>query len=107
MGSIDEISSMLGRLCADNEEANRQRTAMWTKLDEMSIELTELCGTLKTLNGSHIALHGVVHNEHGPVISDVKALKQRGIGMLAGVGLFGAGGYAAISEIIKRMTGHQ
>jgi len=105
MGDIDEISRVLGELKADNAEAMRQRDAMWNKFDEVSKTCTEISGCVKMLGAQHVALSAKIDLEHAPVIADMKALKQRGIGMLAVIGLVATAAAALVGNFFEKIFG--
>jgi hypothetical protein len=105
MTGVDEISRMLGELRADNAEAMRQREAMWNKFDEVSKTCTEISGCVKMLGAQHIALATRIDAEHAPVINEMKQLKQRGIGVLAILGIVGTVIAAMLSSAFDKFFG--
>jgi len=105
MTGVDEISRMLGELRADNAEAMRQRTAMWNKFDEVSKTCSEISGCVKMLGAQHVALAAKIDVEHAPVINEMKQLKQRGIGVLAILGIVGTVVAATLSSLFDKFFG--
>ena len=101
---LSEVSTAIGRLMAFSEESQRQRDAMFKKLDEIANTVHQSIGQAKLVA---VEVENVKKkiNEFQPVIDEMKTLKQRGIGALAVIGI-GAGSIsAAITKLVSTFTG--
>mgnify|MGYP003661569116 CR=1 FL=1 len=101
---LNEVSTAIGRLMAVSEEGQRQREAMFRKLDEIANTVHQSIGQAKLVS---VEVENVKKkiNEFQPVIDEMKTLKQRGIGALAVIGI-GAGSIsAAITKLVSTFTG--
>ena len=96
MAELDALSEIVGTLRAEVKENRRQHDASFKKLDGIENKLTELSGQLKLLAESHSDLKLQVNEEIKPTIADYKAMKNRGMGVIAFVGLLGSGVGAGI-----------
>jgi hypothetical protein len=90
MGDIDEVSKALGALQASFEEARVSRheiaqklIAISTRIGEMDSKLTVVCQSVQLHEGRLKYLESET--------DIMKGLRNRGIGLIAGVGLLGGG----------------
>ena len=104
---IDPISEVLGQLVAENKEAQRQRTAMFSKLDKLESESLQQRALLET----HMA-EFQRHTEEElrrysqyvePAIVDYQKTKTRAIAVLMTVAAMGAAAWELIQLIIKKV----
>ncbi len=95
MADIDEVSRQLGSLTARVDETMRQNSAIFMKMDNANESLIEQRGAIKLLGTQfvdHKAHVAVKHAQLDIVIKDVDAIKDRGKGLLLGLGIVGGGG---------------
>jgi len=95
VADIDEVSRQLGSLAARVDEAMRQNTAIFMKMDNTNQELIEQRGAIKLLSSQfvdHKAHNATELAKLHAVVKDVDAIKDRGKGLLLGLGIVGGGG---------------
>lgn len=97
-GEINAISNALGRLQESAEAAERSRLAMWGEIKGFRGEQSEMRADLAQV----LALKGRV-DAMEPHVEDWKQTKQRGIGILAVVGLASGGVGAAVVAWLRKM----
>lgn len=100
----DAIARDLGKLIAKAEEAERQRSAMFGRIDDLRKEMSETKGVSNEAMRRIAMMEQKVQEDIKPTVEDYKALKNRGLGMIAMVGLMGAAIGASshkIAEFIK------
>lgn len=102
---LHDISVVIGRLEAENNEAQRQRDAMFKKLDRISDDITKLRGAVEMLAKDHASTAKKVHEDIMPTINEVRNLKQRGMGIIAFIGLVGSGIGATLITAYQKWTG--
>lgn len=95
---INEVSRLLGRIEASTIEAERQRTALFKKMDEFARLQSETNGVAKE------ALARVAKME--PHVEEFKNMRQRGLGIIMFIGGCGAVGGATIMQAFKAWWGH-
>lgn len=100
-----DLNRAIGELTADAAEARRQRDAMWGKLNEISKGVAELRGCMSVMSAQQVSLDAKIKSEIMPTIEDMKALKQRGIGVMVASGLLGGGAWAGITKVFDKFTG--
>ncbi len=105
-GDLDQISMQIGRILSNNEESGRVREAMFRKLDEIGEKLTMVKGAVETVALSHTQLQAKVEGKVMPAIEEMKALKQRGIGIITAVGVLAGGASAGATKIIGKLLGN-
>lgn len=95
MTSIDQVSQQLGSLSARVDEALRQNTAIFMKMDKANEELIEQRGAIKLL-GAQFVDHKLIdvaeHTKFNIATKELDAFKNRGKGIAIGFGLLGGGG---------------
>ena len=101
MAELDALSEIIGTLRAEVKENRRQHDASFKKLDGIENKLTELSGQLKLLAESHSDLKLQVNEEIKPTIADYKAMKNRGMGVIA---LSASWGAALVPESLSFFT---
>lgn len=89
-GQIDQISAAIGALQADARTARDEHTQTANTLKNITEKLDLLLPVVKDVA------------EMKPHIEDYKRLKQRGLGIIAGVGLTGGGFGAALTHWLGR-----
>lgn len=95
---IDEVSRQIGSLSARVDEAMRQNTAIFVKMDNAHEAIIEQRGAIKLLGSQFLEhkLHGgTKFSQLDAIIKDVDAIKNRGKGLAVGLGLVGGGGGVA------------
>lgn len=97
MAEIDALSEIIGTLRAEVKENRRQHDASFKKLDAIDEKITKLTGAVEMLAADHAALKKTVLDEIKPVTEDVKAMKNKGMGVIAFIGLFSGGTGAVIA----------
>lgn len=105
MGDLDEISLTLGKLLNGQEEAVRKQEAIFRNIDEIKGAMSEIKGSVATVTAGHTALKVDVDENVKPHIEDFKKTKQRGIGLMAGVGLGGGASGATIATLLGKWIG--
>jgi len=93
MANLDEMSRAIGALQAGMEIAREQHVKLDATLHDMNDKLDLLMPVIKDVA------------EMKPHVDDYKRLKQRGIGILAGVGLVGGSLGSAITGWLKGHMG--
>jgi biopolymer transport protein ExbB/TolQ len=91
MPELDQLSEIIGTLRAEVKENRRQHDASFKKLDIIDEKITKLTGAVEMLAAEHARLKKRVDHDIDPVISDYNALKNKGLGVIAFVGLMGTG----------------
>jgi len=110
-GQLDEISSTLGRLMANQEEHMRQQTALFSKFDKVNEELIEHRGAIKLL-GTGVAEAQATATAARKSVAAVEVeyaeMKNKGKGFALSLALIGGGGgMAGVAAAIKTFfTGH-
>ncbi len=92
MEGDNDLYLMLGQLKAENIEAKRQRELLFEKISEVKKDtggLPQLRQDVETMK---------------PVVDDYQKLRQRGIGVIATVGLLSAGGGVALSRLWEKIS---
>ena len=115
MVEVDNLSLMLGELKADAASAKKQRSDIFEMLGEVQKAVALMPALIATVNESreklaHVsdavltipALTGRV-DEHEKHIDDYVALKNRGLGIIAFVGLIGGGFAVGIGKVAEWM----
>lgn len=100
-----DVHLMLGKLLAHSETSTTQRAAMFAKLDVMDENITKLAGSVQVAHDNHAALKSSVDRNVMPVIDDMKALKNKGIGVIATVGLIGGSVGGALAAKWTKLIG--
>lgn len=103
MAELDQLSEIIGTLRAEVRENRRQHEAAFKKLDAIEDKLTELNGAVKLLAEGHAELKRRVDLDIAPAVSDYKAMKNKGLGVIAFIGLLGSGVGAGM---FKFLSGH-
>jgi hypothetical protein len=86
---------LLGELVAGQKEGADARKMMMSKIDGLTASVNTLVASVKAVDDGHSALKEHVDKNVMPVISEMGNIKNRGIGLLLGVGLV-AGGAGSI-----------
>lgn len=84
---FDEISRAIGALQNSAETTAQQTAAMWKRLDEIKSLIIQQGAAHSSAVAETAALKKHINEDIMPTIREMNALKQRGIGMLATVGL--------------------
>ena len=92
MSDIDEVSRLVGRLEIGVKTTADQQTKIVDKLDEISATLNTHCGKLENMSKSI--------EEMKPDIEDYKRVKQKGFGVLVGLGFIAGGAGAWMKSLI-------
>jgi chromosome segregation ATPase len=98
---LDQLSRLLGRIEADMAEGARQRDALFKKLDNIETIMHEQNGAAKLLAAQvaelakdQIDLVKRIDEQISPAVEDFKSLKNKGLGVIAFIGLASSGGGA-------------
>ena len=115
MVEVDNLSLMLGELKADAASAKKQRSDIFEMLGEVQKAVALMPALITTVNENrdklaHVSdavltiptLTGRV-DEHEKHIDDYVALKNRGLGIIAFVGLIGGGFAVGIGKVAEWM----
>lgn len=102
---LHDVSLSIGQLKAENTESQRQRDAMFKKLDRISDDITKLRGAVEMLAKDHASTAQKVHEDIMPTIIEFRNLKQRGMGIIAFIGLIGSGIGATLITAYQKWTG--
>lgn len=105
MADLDEISLTLGKLLNGQEEAVRKQEAIFRNIDEIKSSMSEVKGSVATVTAGHTALKTDVDENLKPHIEDYKKNKQRGLGIMAGLGIGGGAGGATIANYVAKWLG--
>ncbi len=112
MADIDKISMVLGELTSDAKAARNQRESIFKMLAEVQKTVATMPSLITQVNHSSAEIHKLgpvivkledlvktvgVHDNH---IKDYVALKNKGLGIIAFVGLMGGGIAAGIGKIL-------
>lgn len=95
MSNIDEVSRQIGSLTARVDEALRQNAAIFVKMDNANESLIEQRGAIKLLGSQlfdHKTQDAAKHAQLDLTVKDIDTIKDRGKGLLIGMGLVGGGG---------------
>ena len=101
----DAVARDLGKLIAKAEEAERQRAAMFRRLDEVKAQNSETHGVAKEAMSQVGDLKRHVAEKVDPVIEDYRTLKNRGIGVLAIIALLAGSIGAAGNKLLSTLKG--
>jgi methyl-accepting chemotaxis protein len=91
--SIDDVSKTLGELVASAQSLTNQTRDQWKKLDEIerhAAKWEELADDIAEMK---------------PAVGEFLALKQRGLGVLVGVGAVASGAGAAVVYFTEKFLG--
>ena len=115
MAEVDNLSLMLGELKADAASAKKQRSDIFEMLGEVQKAVALMSALIATVNESREKLAHVSDavltipalslrvDEHEKHIDDYVALKNRGLGIIAFVGLIGGGFAVGIGKVAEWM----
>lgn len=103
MADLDEISLTLGKLLNGQEEAVRRLDGVFRNIDEIKSAMSEVKGSVATVTAGHTSLKTDVETNIKPHIEDYKNNKQRGLGLMAGVGLGGGAGGAGLFAVLSKL----
>jgi|GEM_PF-4162680 len=102
---LNDVYNRLGKLEASTDEVLRQLRALFVKLDQQRKDMHEIGGVAKEAVRQANQNKDAIANELRPVVDDYKALKNRGLGVIAVVGLIGSGaGIVAAKMYDKFLT---
>ena len=109
MADLDEISSQIGELVAMSRSTQNQVTTLFTKFDKVNEEVIEQRGAIKLL-GQQFLEHRTdddrVHKIVSEIRRDFEETKNKGKGLIVGLGLLGGGGgLAGLSAFLKQFLG--
>lgn len=102
--SLDEISRVLGRIEAHQSTTKESTQAIFRRVDELRMSHHETMGALKEQNARLTFMEEELAQTVIPAIEDINKLKQRGIGVLAFIGLLGAGAGAMLMKFTKLLS---
>jgi tRNA U34 5-carboxymethylaminomethyl modifying GTPase MnmE/TrmE len=98
MSDMSQVHHMLGKLIAGQDEAvrvsektNQTVEAVHRRLDDINKEVARNAGALILATERHDSLKTKIDTVIEPQIEDYKKNKQRGLGMVAALGLGGGG----------------
>lgn len=94
---INQVSLMLGQLVAGQKETDRKLDAMFNKLDGMDDRVIKNEGVIATVRSDVESMK--------PHVEDYKNNKQRGLGLMAGIGLGGGAGGATLATYLSKWLG--
>jgi len=101
MPEIDQLSEIIGTLRAEVAENQRQHAASFRKLDSIEEKITKLAGAVELIAAAQTRIENEMKEEIRPAVSDFKALKNKGLGVIAFIGLASSGIGAALTEFLK------
>ena len=102
MAEIDQLSEIIGKLNAEVAENQRQNTALFRKLDAIEEKITKMAGAVEMVASKQMELEADVKENINPVVADYKAMKNRGIGVIAFIGLASGGVGAALAKFVPQ-----
>lgn len=86
-GDLHEISAAIGALRSSSEEQVRQTRAIWERIDEVKVLLIKNSAVHQMQDRSIAQLEKKMTEEVDPAIEELQALRNRGIGVIATVGV--------------------
>ena len=98
-GNLHEVSMVLGKLVNASEDATRTREMIFQKLDNINSCLLSVSTNLKAVTENHAELSAKVENHVMPAVEEIKGIKQKGIGVLVGIGLLAGGAGSTITKL--------
>jgi amino acid permease len=93
--ALDEVSKTLGELVAGVESLRNQTKDQWEDLEEIK----KLVGEVHEIREDVAAMK--------PHVEDYRRLKQRGLGVVALLGLMGTGVGVGLTKLIETMSNSQ
>ena len=103
-GELDQISLQIGRLLSSQEAQAERGSSMLKKLDDISQKVTTIGGVVENISESHEELKRQVNSGIVKDIDDLKALKNRGLGIIAAVSVIAGSAAAAIGKMIAKAS---
>ena len=100
---LHDISVVIGRLEAENIEAQRQRDALFKKLDRIADDITKLRGAVEMLARDNAETARKVNDEIMPTVKELRNLKQQGLGVIAFIGLIASAGGAGLLTLYQKI----
>ena len=100
---LHDISVVIGRLEAENIEAQRQRDALFKKLDRIADDITRLRGAVEMLARDSAETARKVNDEIMPTDTEFRNLKQQGLGVIAFIGLIASAGGAGLLTLYQKI----
>lgn len=91
MPEIDQLSEIIGTLRAEVKENQRQHSASFKKLDSIEEKITKLAGAVELVITRMDNMEKKIATEIDPVITDYRAMKNKGLGVIAFIGFLGSG----------------
>ena len=105
MADLDEISLTLGKLLQAQQDHAKKTEGLFRVTEEIKEGQAEVKGSVATLTAAHNALKKEIDDDIKPQVEDYKKNKQRGIGILAALGVGSGGVGAALASIIPKLSG--
>lgn len=109
MSELDALSKAIGMLTSDASEARRQRERIFEKLDEMTDEHTESRMLLQqhvVEFQRHTEDEEKKYREIRAVVTDYKATKNKALGAIAAIAMFGAAAWEGIKIALRKFGLH-
>ena len=98
MADVDRISQILGALQAEVQENQRQHHASFKKLDAIEEKINKLAGAIELIALEQRNIKKEIDDDIKPAVQDFKNLKNKGLGIIAFIGLMGSGTGAALAK---------
>jgi len=98
-GNLNEVSLTLGKLMNATSEAERTRELIFRKLDDIGNCLQKVSTNLSAVTENHAELKQQVETKIMPAVDEIKSIKQKGMGVLVGIGLLAGGSGAIVTKI--------
>lgn len=105
VGSLHEISMILGRLTGQTEGLLDRIGNIYEKLEDLQEKSALTLAAVEGLKQRLEVVEKTIETKVMPSINDYKRAKQRGLGMLSMAGLIGGGLTAIGPRLIKMIFG--
>ena len=104
MSNLDEISRILGRIEANQATSKEVVDALFRRMDDLRADHSELIGVVKEHAAKLTFFEEELTDTVVPAIDEFAKLKQRGIGVIAVIGILSAGAGATLVKLSKLFT---
>ena len=98
MPELDQLSEIIGTLRAEVKENQRQHSASFKKLDSIEEKINKLAGAVELVINRMDTMEKKIMTEIDPAITDYRAMKNKGLGVIAFIGLVASGTGATLAK---------
>lgn len=100
---LNDVYNRLGKLEASTDEVLRQLRALFAKLDQQRKDMHEIGGVAKEAVRQATQNKEAIEKDLRPTIDDYKALKNRGLGVIAIIGLLASGAGVIATKLFDKI----